>query len=73
MKGEEEGRNSHSPFFLVYTLAELSKHPTECDQVHLEFYLSDTEFQSVFHLTKNEFSELPKWKQSDLKKKTNLF
>jgi hypothetical protein len=39
----------------------------------LEMYLSSEEFLSVFKVSRVEFLSFPKWKQIDLKKKTNLF
>ncbi|CAM9904792.1 unnamed protein product [Heterosigma akashiwo] len=38
-----------------------------------EQYLSDTDFQEVFGVTRNEFNALAKWKQQNLKKQKGLF
>uniref|UniRef100_A0A0A9CHT3 HP domain-containing protein n=1 Tax=Arundo donax TaxID=35708 RepID=A0A0A9CHT3_ARUDO len=38
-----------------------------------ETYLSDSEFQTVFGITKEAFYEQPRWKQELLKKKADLF
>lgn len=38
-----------------------------------ESYLSPEEFSKIFKMTKDEFSQLKKWKQDQLKKANNLF
>ncbi|XP_029126782.1 villin-3 isoform X2 [Cajanus cajan] len=38
-----------------------------------EAYLSDKEFESVFGMSKEAFSKLPRWKQDMLKRKVDLF
>ncbi|XP_019444045.1 PREDICTED: villin-3-like isoform X2 [Lupinus angustifolius] len=38
-----------------------------------ETYLSDEEFATIFKMTKEAFSKLPRWKQDMLKKKVDLF
>ncbi len=40
---------------------------------HLEAYLSDEEFMTVFQLNKKEFYGKPKWRQAELLKKAGLF
>jgi hypothetical protein len=40
---------------------------------HLEAYLTDEEFFSVFQLDKKSFYGKPKWRQAELLKKANLF
>jgi len=47
--------------------------PPEVDISKRELYLEDTEFASLFKLTKKEFVVLPKWKQIVLKKEVKLF
>ncbi|KOM38766.1 hypothetical protein LR48_Vigan03g214800 [Vigna angularis] len=37
-----------------------------------EAYLSDKEFETVFGMSKEAFTKLPRWKQDMLKRKTNL-
>jgi hypothetical protein len=39
----------------------------------LQTYLSDSEFQTVFGMAKEEFYEQPRWKQELQKKKADLF
>ncbi|XP_027350667.1 villin-3-like isoform X2 [Abrus precatorius] len=38
-----------------------------------ETYLSDKEFETVFGMTKEAFTKLPRWKQDMLKRKVDLF
>lgn len=47
--------------------------PETVDKTRKEVYLSDEEFQQVFKVAREDFSALPKWKQSTLKKKAGLF
>jgi len=47
--------------------------PENVDPSKKEQYLSDAEFEQVLRMTKEEFSSLPGWKQTNLKKSTNLF
>lgn len=42
-------------------------------QENLETYLSSDEFLDVFKVSRSDFLSYPKWKQIDLKKRTNLF
>jgi hypothetical protein len=39
----------------------------------LQAYLSDSEFQSVFGMTKDAFYRQPNWKQELQKRKADLF
>ncbi|PUZ41033.1 hypothetical protein GQ55_9G470900 [Panicum hallii var. hallii] len=43
------------------------------DYKRRETYLADSEFQTVFGMTKEEFYEQPRWKQELQKKKADLF
>jgi hypothetical protein len=43
------------------------------DPAKREFYLSDKEFQETFNMSKDEFYQLKKWRQVELKKKNGLF
>eukprot|EP01023_Acetabularia_acetabulum_P035871 TRINITY_DN3388_c0_g1_i10.p1 TRINITY_DN3388_c0_g1~~TRINITY_DN3388_c0_g1_i10.p1 ORF type:complete len:596 (+),score=158.97 TRINITY_DN3388_c0_g1_i10:132-1919(+) len=43
------------------------------DPSRKELYLSDDEFQKVFKMDKDDFAELPKWKQQSQKKSLGLF
>lgn len=47
--------------------------PDGVDPLKLEFYLSDEEFQELLQTSKEEFANLPTWKQTNLKKKARLF
>lgn len=38
-----------------------------------EEYLNDAEFLSLFGMSRGDFAKIPKWKQSDAKKKVHLF
>ncbi|XP_071943115.1 uncharacterized protein [Antedon mediterranea] len=58
-----------------YTLAELKERPLPegVDPLKLEVYLSDEEFEEILKMPKDEFSQLPAWKQKNLKKNVGLF
>lgn len=56
-----------------YTLAELQEKPIGCDPLKLEEYLSPKEFEAIFNMSKKAFAQLPRWKQSQLKKPHRLF
>ena len=43
------------------------------DPTKKEEYLSDTEFNKVFAMSKDQFFELPKWKRDNLKRSKLLF
>jgi len=47
--------------------------PEGLDLTRREAYLNDHEFEEVFEMSKEEFAAKPKWVQSTLKKKKNLF
>mmetsp|Transcript_79841 Transcript_79841/g.124511 ORF Transcript_79841/g.124511 Transcript_79841/m.124511 type:complete len:305 (+) Transcript_79841:55-969(+) len=49
------------------------KRPAGVDPTKKEAYLSDAEFQTVMGCSKAEFSQMPKWKQQNLKKSKKLF
>jgi hypothetical protein len=49
------------------------KLPEGCDLKRLELYLSDEDFESVFKMSRDEFSKLQEWKQIRLKKDYGLF
>ncbi|KAE8702548.1 Villin-2 [Hibiscus syriacus] len=46
---------------------------TEIDFKRREAYLSAEEFETVFGMTKEAFSKMPKWKQDSKKKEVDLF
>ena len=58
-----------------YSLAELTTRPLPdgADPLHLEVYLSDDEFYQALGMSRDEFYSLQTWKQTDIKKKANLF
>lgn len=41
--------------------------------LHLQAYLADAEFETIFGMTKEAFYQQPKWKQDLQKKKVDLF
>lgn len=47
--------------------------PEGVDPRHLEAYLSAEEFEESFSMSKEEFTKLPNWKQTDLKKEKGFF
>jgi len=60
---------------LTYTLEELrsSTLPEGVDPSHLETYLSTKDFVDLFEMSKEQFYELPPWKQQNLRKEKNLY
>jgi len=52
---------------------DLSNLPANADISQREAYLSDDEFKQTFGMTKTEFYNLPKWKQTALKRSHGLF
>ena len=59
----------------TYTFAELTSAslPEGVDATIKEQYLVEAEFKSILGMSKTEFNAMPKWKQSNLKKKVGLF
>jgi supervillin len=59
----------------VYTWEELQERPLPdgVDMERLETYLATEEFEEVLGMTRVEFSALPTWKQTKLKKDIGLF
>lgn len=47
--------------------------PKDVDPAMKEKYLSDSEFETVFGMSADAFSKIPKWKQQNLKKAKELF
>lgn len=58
-----------------YTLKELQQHPRPegVNPMRMESYLTNEEFQEVLGMSKEEFYNLPSWKQSEIKKAKELF
>lgn len=82
----QEGRWNHGGQYSVseilaqlsrtnYSLAELTTKPLPdgADPLHLEVYLSNEEFAEALGMSRDEFYSLQSWKQTELKKKANLF
>lgn len=44
-----------------------------CSLLSLQYYLSDADFHDVFGKSKDEFYQMPKWKQQNEKKQYGLF
>lgn len=63
------------PITDFFSYAELTGEelPEDLDMTRREAYLSDSEFESIFGISKVEFNSSPKWKQEVLKKKHKLF
>lgn len=59
----------------VLPLAALQRRPLpdHVDPHHLERHLSSPDFMEAFGMTKEEFSVLPAWKQTNMKKDVGLF
>jgi len=57
----------------TYSYEELKTHPAGLETSHLEMYLSDAEFSTVFKMDKQAFVKLPAWKQQNLKRAAKLF
>ena len=47
--------------------------PDDIDILQREQYLSASEFEQVFSMTKHDFSRLREWKKEALKKQVHLF
>ncbi|KAI9217255.1 hypothetical protein BC828DRAFT_391657 [Blastocladiella britannica] len=61
---------------LTFPLEQLQKRkdlPGSVDKLRLENYLSDGDFATTFGMAREAFAAMPKWKQTDAKKKLNLF
>ncbi|XP_075225923.1 uncharacterized protein LOC142327040 [Lycorma delicatula] len=59
----------------TYPTAQLLQRPLPegVDPTRLEMYLSPQDFQELLGISKEQFSELPEWKQTNLKKAAGLF
>lgn len=47
--------------------------PSDVNPKYREQYLTDQEFEAIFHMSKSAFNAQPKWKKQELKKRHNLF
>jgi len=59
--------------FFPYAALKNGDVPPSVDRAKREQYLSDSDFQKMFRMTKAEFAKLPDWKQKNLKKGLLLF
>jgi hypothetical protein len=59
----------------TYSLIDLRQRnvPKDIDWKNREQYLTDTEFQTAFNMSKEEFAKQPKWKRDKLKQSLYLF
>jgi len=62
----------------LYTYEELKimskkRLPSDVDRDCLERHLSDSEFHTLFQMTRSDFYRLPEWRRRDLKKRFKLF
>lgn len=64
---EEEGE------FVDYDRLTEKPTPPGLDSTKLESYLSSKDFRRVFEMTKAEFYQQPRWRQTQLKKEKQLF
>lgn len=46
---------------------------SDIDRDHLERHLADSDFQTLFQMTRIEFYRLPEWRRIDIKKRLKLF
>ncbi|XP_076662287.1 supervillin isoform X1 [Halictus rubicundus] len=81
----EDGRNPGEVLTVENELARLTKStyppaqllqrplPEGVDPTHLELYLSQQHFEELLGMSKEEFQDLPVWKQVNLKKEIGLF
>jgi len=58
---------------IPYSTLILRPVPTGVDDSKLEAYLSDSEFQNVFKMSRSEFASQPDWKKTNLKRAAKLF
>ncbi|KAM9814016.1 advillin [Neosynchiropus ocellatus] len=50
-----------------------SELPEDVDPARKEKYLSDSDFSAIFGMCKEDFADLPRWKQLNMKKEKGLF
>ena len=60
-------------FYPLEALVQGIKWPQGVDPTNREKYLSDTDFESLFGMTKSSFQQIDKYKRIELKKKHLLF
>jgi len=59
--------------FFPYAALKNNEVPSSVDKSRKEQYLSDSDFQKMFRMSKTEFAKLPDWKQKRLKQGLLLF
>ncbi|KAJ1565687.1 Coronin-2B, partial [Nowakowskiella sp. JEL0078] len=59
----------------IFTIDELlsEKLPEQIDPTKLEMYLSEEDFESIFKMTKQEYSQMHSWKRERIKKEVGFF
>lgn len=67
------GINGYGSGVYPYSLLSGPNCPEIVDPSRKEDYLSDAEFLTVFKVDREAFKALPAWKQTNLKKSTNMF
>merc|ERR1711924_414131 len=64
VKDEEEKARAEMALGIVFPLAQLQREcPRGMNPAAKEAHLSDEDFHIAFEMSKQDFSELPKWKQ----------
>jgi hypothetical protein len=61
------------PFTTAFTLQQLKDGAPNTDPANKHMYLSDTDFNTHFKMSKAEFTKIPKWKSDQEKKRVGLF
>ncbi|KAI8910469.1 hypothetical protein EDD86DRAFT_225948 [Gorgonomyces haynaldii] len=51
----------------------LNEPPEHLDRKRLEYYLSDTEFETLFNMNKASYESLQQWKRQELKRKLGFY
>ena len=64
---------SNSGGSLAYSILISEDMPSHVDPSKKEVYLSEMEFAQVFGMDREEFTALPHWKQTNLKRSKHLF
>lgn len=70
---EKMADNCHYPYEALRNITDSSMLPPGVDPAHRELSLNPQEFIQVFEIDSLSFFKLPKWKQTQLKKKVQLF
>ncbi|KAK7396238.1 hypothetical protein VNO78_17102 [Psophocarpus tetragonolobus] len=71
--GNDSENNDNNVFSYEQLKTKTGSVVSGIDLKRREAYLSDKEFETVFGMTKEAFSKLPRWKQDMLKRKVDLF